>query len=159
MKKVKNSSEKKTDNLKLNNKNGSRRLARKFIIQGVYQWLVSSTEKDEIEKFLSDQEKFKKSDVIYFRECFRNVIVNAKYLREVFVPFLNDSLDRVSPVEHAVLLLGTYELLFRTELPLQIVLNEAIEVDKMLGSNDGHKMINGVLNNVVCKLRRENERI
>ena len=70
---------------------------------------------------------------------------------------MNDSLERVSPVEHAVLLLATYELLYRPELPLQIILNEAVEIDKILGSNDGHKMVNGVMNSVAKIIRKKNE--
>jgi N utilization substance protein B len=52
-----------------------------------------------------------------------------------------------------VLLLATYELLYRPELPFQIILNEAVEVDKILGSNDGHKMVNGVMNSVAGLIR------
>ena len=60
-------------------------------------------------------------------------------------------------VEHAVLLLATYELKFRPELPFQIILNEAVEIDKILGSNDGHKMVNGVMNSVVNDIKKRNE--
>jgi N utilization substance protein B len=137
----------------LNNKIGSRRLARKFIVQGIYQWLIASTQRDEIENFLSDQESYIDCDDEYFKDCLNGIIKNAVDLREKFSPFLNDSLDRVSPVEHAVLLLATYELLYRPELPYQIILNEAVEVDKILGSNDGHKMINGVMNSVTNVVR------
>ena len=81
-------------------------------------------------------------------------IDNADHLRDAFVPYLNETLDRVSPVEHAILLLSTYELIFQTDLPFQIVINEAIEIDKILGSNDGYKMINGVLNELVSVIRK-----
>ena len=129
-------------------------MARKFIIQGVYQWLVAASGRDEIENFLSGQDAYGNCDTEYFKDCLNGTIKNAVDLREKFSPFLNDPLHRVSPVEHAVLLLGTYELLHRPELPFQIILNEAVEIDKILGSNDAHKMINGVLNKVACLVRK-----
>ncbi len=155
LEKIINPPKNKKNESNLKNKKGSRRLARKFIVQGIYQWLIAASSRDEIEKFLSDQDKYLNCDTEYFKECLNGTIKNALNLRETFSPFLNDSLDRVSPVEHAVLLLATYELLHRPELPLQIILNEAIEVDKILGSNDGHKMVNGVLNNVASSVRQK----
>ena len=141
----------------LTNKVGSRRLARKFIVQGLYQWLLAKTQTNEIEDFLSDQDSYIDCDNEYFADCLSGTIKNATTLRQKFSPFLNDSLKRVSPVEHAVLLLATYELIYRPELPFQIILNEAIEIDKILGSNDGHKMVNGVMNSVVSVTRKKNE--
>ena len=57
-------------------------------------------------------------------------------------------------MEHSILLLATYELFFQTDLPFQIVINEAIEIDKILGSNDGYKMINAVLNELVSVIKK-----
>lgn len=141
----------------LNNKVGSRRLARKLVVQGIYQWLIAKSQVNEIENFISDQDSYIDCDNEYFKDCLNGTINNAVTLRKKFIPFLNDSLERVSPVEHAVLLLATYELKFRPELPFQIILNEAVEIDKILGSNDGHKMVNGVMNSVVNDIKKRNE--
>ncbi|OUT97751.1 MAG: hypothetical protein CBC01_05285 [Betaproteobacteria bacterium TMED41] len=153
MEKIVSQSKIKKNKMLVNNKIGSRRLARKFIVQGIYQWLIASSQKEEIENFLSDQDSYVDCDDEYFKDCLNGSIKNAVNLREKFSPFLNDPLDRVSPVEHAVLLMATYELLYRPELPFQIILNEAVEVDKILGSNDGHKMINGVMSSVANSVR------
>ncbi len=156
MEKIINPSNKNLNCPVLTGKIGSRRLARKFIIQGIYQWLIAGTNRAEIENFISDQDLYLNCDNKYFSECLKGSIVNAQVLREIFVPFLNDTLERVSPVEHAVLLLATYELLYKPELPFQIILNEAVEVDKIFGSNDGHKMVNGVLDKVANSVRLKN---
>ena len=153
MEKIVSQSKIKKNKMLVNNKIGSRRLARKFIVQGIYQWLIASSQKEEIENFISDQDSYVDCDDEYFKDCLNGSIKNAVNLREKFSPFLNDPLDRVSPVEHAVLLMATYELLYRPELPFQIILNEAVEVDKILGSNDGHKMINGVMSSVANSVR------
>ena len=108
---------------------------------------------------MSDQDSYTECDKDYFKECLNGAIKNAGQLRDVFTPFLNDGLDRLAPVEHAILLLATYEFLYQPELPFQIIINEAIEIDKILGSNDGYKMVNGVLNKLIVVTRKSNERI
>ena len=157
MEKIINSHNYKKEVSTLNSKAGSRRLARKLIVQGIYQWLIAKSQLSEIENFISDQDSYIDCDDEYFKNCLNGTIKNAVMLREKFTPFLNDPLKRISPVEHAVLLLATYELIFRPELPFQIVLNEAVEIDKILGSNDGHKMVNGVMNSVVNDILKKNE--
>ena len=62
-------------------------------------------------------------------------------------------MDQISPIEHAVLRLGTYELLHGLDVPWRVVINESIELAKAFGGTDGHKYVNGVLNALAPKLR------
>ena len=78
---------------------------------------------------------------------------NIGELRELITPFLNISIDRLSKVEEAVMLVATYELKERIDIPLKTVINEAVEVDKCLGSNDGHRIVNGVLDKTHTSIR------
>lgn len=56
-------------------------------------------------------------------------------------------LDRMDPISRCVLLVGAYELLYRPkDAPPAVVMNEAIEVAKEYGSEEGAKFVNGVLN-------------
>ena len=69
------------------------------------------------------------------------------------MPFLDISIDRLSKVEEAVILVATYELKERIDVPFKTIINEAVEVDKCLGSNEGHKIVNGVLDKLAKKIR------
>jgi N utilization substance protein B len=51
------------------------------------------------------------------------------------------------------MLVATYELKSRLDVPLKTIINEAIEIDKCLGSNEGHRVINGVLDKLADKFR------
>jgi N utilization substance protein B len=44
-----------------------------------------------------------------------------------------------------VLLIGTYELRTRPEIPFRVIINEAVGLTRRYGATDGHKYINGVL--------------
>jgi N utilization substance protein B len=59
----------------------------------------------------------------------------------------------LSPVEHAALLVGAYELTCHLEIPYRVVINEAVELAKTFGGTDGFKYVNGVLDKVAAKAR------
>ena len=70
-----------------------------------------------------------------------------------FEPLLSRPVAELSPVEHAILLLGTHELRHNIDTPYRVVINEAIELAKGYGGTDGHKFINGVLDKLAARLR------
>ncbi len=137
----------------------ARRRAREFALQGVYQWLLGGTDGPAVEGDLIDREGLqdleKKSDLAHLREVMHGAIEHAEELRADFTPFLDRTLTELSPVEHACLLIGTYELKYRAEIPYRVVINEAVELAKGYGGTDGYRFINGVLDKVASRLRAE----
>jgi N utilization substance protein B len=49
--------------------------------------------------------------------------------------------------------LSAFELFYCPEIPYRVVLDEAISLSKEFGSQDGHRYVNGVLNNLAQKVR------
>ncbi len=74
-------------------------------------------------------------------------------LREQIAPLIDRSIAELSPIEHAALLIGAYELKNHIEIPYRVVINEAVELTKSFGGLDGHKYVNGVLDKLAAKLR------
>lgn len=134
---------------------GARRLSRIFVVQGLYNRRISKSSWQDIEEYLVEQVYFCGCDEKYFFEGFRNISVSIASLEEKFKGYLDISLDRISPVEHSVILLASYELLNRLDISLKIIINEAIEIDKLLGGNQGHKLINGVLDRMASDIRKK----
>ena len=66
---------------------------------------------------------------------------------------LDRAVSDVDPIELAILRIGTYELMHRIDVPLRVVINEAIELAKEFGGTDGHKYVNSVLDKLGNKLR------
>jgi len=58
--------------------------------------------------------------------------------------------DRLSAIDKNILRIAIYELKY-TETPINVILNEAIEIAKKYASDDSPKFINGVLGNFVKK--------
>lgn len=57
-------------------------------------------------------------------------------------------LDRMNPIDKNLLRLGYYELKF-SDTPVNVVLNEVIEIAKQFSTEDSPKFINGILGNFV----------
>jgi N utilization substance protein B len=57
-------------------------------------------------------------------------------------------LDRMTRVDRNVLRIGTWELLYRMDVPAPVILDEAVELAKRFGTEDSGAFVNGVLNRV-----------
>lgn len=135
----------------------ARRRAREFALQGVYEWLMRDGETSQyasdIESHVGEDPEFIEADVRWFRTLFHGVLAEASTLREQFTPFLDRPLAELSPVEHAVLLIGSYELVHHVEVPYRVAINEAVELSKEFGGTDGFKFVNGVLDKLAADVR------
>jgi N utilization substance protein B len=69
----------------------------------------------------------------------------------------NWRLDRMAKVDRNVLRLAVFELL-ETDVPVKVVLNEAIELGKKYGSESSGAFVNGVLDKVAAGLPAERRR-
>jgi len=130
--------------------------ARVFAVQAPYQVLVGQQALSSIQSYTSELSGFHKADADYFQRLLEGCEAQASDLDARFTPFLDRPLDQLSPIEHAVLRLGTYELVHSVDVPWRVVINESIELAKTFGGTDGHKYVNAVLNEV-ARLTREAE--
>jgi len=138
----------------------ARRRARELALQGLYQWLVGGQDAAAIEGHLAENEGRegaedlgKKADLSHYRELLHGTIDGADDLRRQFAPYLDRSVEALSPIEHGILLIATYEMQQRLEIPYRVVINEAVELAKSFGGTDGFKYVNGVLDKVAGQLR------
>ena len=121
-----------------------RRRAREYALQGVYQWLVmrragSLGNAAAISKQLAEDPAFALCKLDLFEGLFNGV--------------LDRPANELSPVEHAAMLIGAYELAMDISVPYKVAINEAVELAKTFGGTDGHKYVNGVLDLLAQSLR------
>ena len=131
----------------------ARRLARKRAVQALYSWDLSQVNPDDIEQqFLLDQ-NMKDVDLSYFRELLHEVTGHLDEIDQHITPKLDRPFKEVDPVECAVMRLAVYELLYRPDVPYRVVINEAIELAKIFGAEDGFKYVNSIVDNLAKELR------
>mgnify|MGYP001576786147 FL=1 len=61
-------------------------------------------------------------------------------------------LDKLNPIDLAILRLAAYELLIDKTAPFKVIIDEAVELAKQYGSSNSSSFINGVLG-TICKLK------
>ena len=131
-----------------------RHKARHFAMQAVYQWQMTALPPGQIEaQFLEDQ-PVHGADLEYMHDLIQGIVENVEHLDEVFAPFLSRPLKDLDQVDKAILRLGTFELLYRQDVPYKVVINEAIMLAKEFAEQDSHKFLNGVLDKVVRAVQR-----
>ena len=130
-----------------------RHRAREFALQGLYQWLLNNESARVVSTNIRGAHGFDKADSEFFSALLNGAISTSVELREAIAPLIDRTITELSPIEHAVLLLGAYELKNHPEVPYRVVINEAVELTKSFGGIDGHKYVNGVLDKLASRLR------
>lgn len=131
----------------------ARTRARGFALQALYQVLVGGNPADEVDTFTRDLSGFHKADAVHFDALLHGCAEQAAALDALILPVLDRKLSELSPIEHAVLWIGVYELQHCIDIPWRVVLNECIDLAKEFGGTDGHKYVNAVLNQLALQLR------
>ena len=127
--------------------------AREFAVQGLYQSLVGGNAVDDVDAFTRDLAGFNKADAAHFDALLHGCNEQAQALDALIQPLLDRPWSEISPIEHAVMWIGVYEMQHCLDVPWRVVINECIELAKEFGGTDGHKYVNAVLNGLAPKLR------
>jgi N utilization substance protein B len=155
---------------------GRRSQARRYAMLALYQWQVTGLSPSEIGRHFFDDpiwmgevadslaeaaEEGAPGDPeqrVYDHDLFDRLLKGIPgHIREidaVLQPLLDRRVEQVDPVERSILRLATYELLHCPELPYRVVINEAVELAKAFGAEQGHRYVNGVLDKVAHQARR-----
>lgn len=131
----------------------ARRRSREAALQGLYEWLIGGADTGVIDAHVREQEGFDKCDTAHFDALLHGCIAEASVIDEVLARHVDRKTSELSPVEHAVLMIGAYELRHCMDVPYKVAINEAVELAKSFGGTDGHKYVNGVLDKAAIDLR------
>lgn len=137
---------------------GARIRARMAAVQAIYQWRMNGTELGDLILQFAQAGRLQALDRDYFETLLRGVAQDASALETAFDAHLSRPAAQLDPVEHAILLLATFELRDRIEIPFAAVINEATNLAKVFGATDGHRFINGVLDATARALRADEMR-
>jgi transcription antitermination protein NusB len=131
----------------------ARSVSRKFAMQALYQWQLTGQSAAELRNQYAEDDGFSDADAEYFGA----LLVGATGAHESLDAELGTLLDRpvsqLDPIEHAILMIGLYELREQVDVPYRVVINEGVELAKRFGATDGHKFVNAVLDRAARTLR------
>lgn len=127
-----------------------RRKAREILLQLLFQrdFRPASPEELLATSSLGDQEDF-------IRQTLEGIIAHQEEIDRIIAEkALGWKLERLVSVDRNILRLGIYELLY-TDVPGEVVINEAVELSKKYSTEHSHIFINGILDRVLKERRDE----
>lgn len=125
---------------------GDRRRGRELALQMLYRHELSGAHSDDVEEDFEALRKVDGTVRSFSLGLFDGVVGNLDEIdAELERQTSNWRLDRLAAVDRNILRLATFELLFESETPAAVVINEAIEIAKRFGSDQSPRFINGVL--------------
>ena len=130
-----------------------RHRAREAIIQALYQWELSGYPLTQVVAMFRADNDLKRADTAFFHDALSAIDLNHDTLVDALKPNLSREFAELTPIERNILLLGAYELSCRIDIPFRVVISEAVALSKKFGATDGHKFVNGVLDQLAAKAR------
>jgi transcription antitermination protein NusB len=132
---------------------GTRSVSRKLALQALYRWQLNDGPWQDLILEFGDAEDMPKADREYFRELVEGVWHGRVALDAQLTVWMDRKPELLDPIEHAVLLVGLFELTSKPEIPFRVVINEAVSLAKRFGATDGHKFVNAILDRAAKELR------
>lgn len=127
--------------------------ARRLAMQALYQWHFNPTDGSSLVKELLDGQGEKRIDREYFEAMVMASVQRMEELDAVLTPLLDRPMAQLDPVEQSILRLAVCEFMERLDVPYRVVINEAVELAKQFGAQDGYKFVNAVLDKAAVTLR------
>lgn len=133
-----------------------RRENRMCTVQFLYQWESNKPKvlADDVCQFFENQEE-DRAYYAFAEELALGTIENVEVIDGHINEHANNwTFDRIAKVDLAILRLAIYELLYRTDIPPIVSINEAIDLSKVFSNPDSKRFINGILDKMKDKITR-----
>jgi len=135
-----------------------RKRARRRAVQAIYAWQISGNDMASVLRDFAHEQDMEQADLDYFNALTRGVVEQCEALDAALAPLLDRDVAQVDPIERAILRLAAFELRNRPDVPYRVSLNEAIDLAKRFGSDQGHTYVNGVLDQAAKAWRADEYR-
>lgn len=128
---------------------GTRRVGRIVAVQGLYAWEETKNEVEELQRFeWLDKEIDEKA------RAFAGLLISGTLEHQADIDdhirkhLKRWSFDRLTKVDLAVLRTSVYALIYQTDIPASVTIDEAVEIAKKFGSPESYRFVNGVLDGI-----------
>ena len=135
---------------------GGIRLAREEVFKLVFETEVTESSSDELKQnfdiYLQNDEEFiatlNENQLEFIRDSINGIAKNYEDIKDIIKKNTkNWAYERIGIVERALLIVATYEILFKN-IPIEVIANEIVELAKEYGNEKSYEFVNGVLANI-----------
>lgn len=131
----------------------ARSRSRRRALQAIYAWQVGGNRMIQVIEQFRHEQDMEIADLEYFEDLLRGVEKNLVELDAGIRTYIDREIAEVDPIERAVMRIAAYEMRYRPDVPYRVIINEALEVTKRFGADQGHTYVNGVLDKLAAQWR------
>ena len=132
---------------------GARSRARELLVQALYQMQLADHDLRELRLQFHGRPEYERVDKEYFDAALVAICNDKDAIESALDEFADRPLTQLDPVAQSFLYLGYHELNNVIDVPYRVVINEAVNLARRFGAEDGHKYINALLDKASVTLR------
>lgn len=123
-----------------------RKYARESTMKLLYQMEINSNFSEEAVDIFFENNEFNIAEKSYVDDAIETIKDNLGQIDS----YIKDNIEgwdlhRLAKIDLAILRIAIYEIVYRKDIPIQVSINEAIEIAKKYSTDESSKFINGVL--------------
>jgi len=128
---------------------GLRRLAREYALQILYAVDVCKLEQEEAERSFWEDRKSSRKVFEFATTLVKGTLENLPEIDGLIVKYArNWDLHRMASIDRNILRQGTFEILYLLDIPINVIINEAVELAKKYSTEESGKFVNGILDKI-----------
>ncbi len=133
-----------------------RHLARIAVMQTLFAHEFRGGDAEAILRYNLGEFTDKVTDTVFPRTILLGVLEKKEQIAEIIKKEAPEwPIDKIAPVDRAILEIGVYEIIFSEDAPQIVAINEAVELAKSYGDTNAPKFVNGVLSTVMHKYPKD----
>lgn len=128
----------------------SRKIAREAAVKLLYQMEINEDFSEQIKENFIKNNRFKEDEIEYLDRVFKHIIDKLSIIDEKIEKYSEGwKINRIAKVDLSILRLAIFEIMHMDDIPVEVSINEALEISKKYSTEESSKFINGLLGGFV----------
>lgn len=128
---------------------GLRRLSREYALQILYAVDVCNLESEDAQKSFWKDRKSGKKVLEFATTLVEGTLKNLPQIDSLIVKYArNWDIHRMASIDRNILRQATFEILYLLDIPINVIINEAVELAKKYSTEESGKFVNGILDKI-----------
>lgn len=126
-----------------------RHMLRALVMQTLFAWEFRGGDAEAILSYNLVNGGHGMEDQSFAVHLLKKIMLHRNEVKKAIATFAPEwPWEKIAPIDRAILQLGVCELLFDSDIPHLVAINEAIELAKEFGTESSSKFVNGVLSSI-----------
>lgn len=126
-----------------------RKLARESAMKLLFQMQINNDFSSEAVDFFLKNNEFSDDEKEYIKNTVNCITENIELIDSKIEQYaLGWKINRLPRVDLSILRIAIYEIFFRDDIPVEVSINEAIDISKKYSTSESSKFINGLLGSI-----------